>query len=99
MPEERPRRPAMAALRVSMSKDEPDPSCLGMRTGMPLAFRPDDRGILPDRMIAALAQAGGIIAAAEFAPDQIQPASLDFRLGEVAFRVGASFLPGPGGTA
>ena len=50
---------------------------------MPLAFRTDDKGILPDRMIAALAAAGGIIAASEFAPDQIQPASLDLRLGEV----------------
>src|ERR1700688_1404436 len=65
---------------------------------MPLAFRADDRGILPDRMIAALAQAGGIIAASEFAPDQIQPASIDLRLGEVAYRVRASFLPGPDST-
>ncbi|HLH88995.1 MAG TPA: 2'-deoxycytidine 5'-triphosphate deaminase [Xanthobacteraceae bacterium] len=65
---------------------------------MALAFRADDKGILPDRMIAALADAGGIIAAAEFADDQIQPASLDLRLGEVAYRVRASFLPGPGAT-
>ena len=63
---------------------------------MALAFRADDKGILPDRMIAALAEAGGIIAAAQFTDDQIQPASLDLRLGEVAFRVRASFLPGPG---
>ncbi|HYW61037.1 MAG TPA: 2'-deoxycytidine 5'-triphosphate deaminase, partial [Xanthobacteraceae bacterium] len=49
-------------------------------------------------MIAALVEAGGIIAAAEFADDQIQPASLDLRLGEVAYRVRASFLPGPGAT-
>jgi dCTP deaminase len=28
-------------------------------------------------------------------PDQIQPASLDLRLGDVAYRVRASFLPGP----
>jgi dCTP deaminase len=63
-----------------------------------LAFRTDDKGILPDRMIATLADAGGIIAAAEFADDQIQPASLDLRLGEVAYRVRASFLPGPGAT-
>ncbi len=49
-------------------------------------------------MIAALAEAGGIIAAAQFTDDQIQPASLDLRLGEVAFRVRASFLPGPGAT-
>jgi dCTP deaminase len=65
---------------------------------MALAFRADDKGILPDRMIAALADAGGIIAAGEFADDQIQPASLDLRLGEVAYRVRASFLPGKGTT-
>jgi len=59
-----------------------------------LSFAIEDRGILPDRMIAALAAAGGILPAAEFAPDQIQPASLDLRLGDVAYRVRASFLPG-----
>src|SRR5262245_27152553 len=53
------------------------------------------KGILPDQMIAALAAAGGILPATDFVPDQIQPASLDLRLGEVAFRVRASFLPGP----
>jgi dCTP deaminase len=59
-----------------------------------LSFSVEDKGILPDRMIAALARAGGILPAAEFAPDQIQPASLDLRLGDVAYRVRASFLPG-----
>jgi dCTP deaminase len=53
-------------------------------------------GILPDRMIAALAEAGGIRPLYPFAPDQIQPASLDLRLGAIAYRVRASFLPGPG---
>src|SRR5436190_3373501 len=53
-----------------------------------------DRGILPDRMIAALAKAGGILPAYDFAPDQIQPASLDLLLGDTAYRVRASFLPG-----
>src|SRR4051795_13486480 len=53
-----------------------------------------EQGILPDRMIAALADAGAILPASEFAPDQIQPASLDLRLGSVAYRVRASFLPG-----
>ena len=61
---------------------------------MALNFAVEDKGILPDRMIAALARAGGILPAAEFAPDQIQPASLDLRLGDVAYRVRASFLPG-----
>src|SRR6267143_2093897 len=62
---------------------------------MPLAFSTDQTGILPDHMIAALARAGAIRPAYDFAPDQIQPASLDLRLGEVAYRVRASFLPGP----
>jgi dCTP deaminase len=47
-------------------------------------------------MIAALAEEGAIAAAYPFAADQIQPASLDLRLGAIAYRVRASFLPGPG---
>jgi dCTP deaminase len=47
-------------------------------------------------MIAALAEHGQLRAAQPFAPGQIQPASLDLRLGAVAYRVRASFLPGPG---
>jgi dCTP deaminase len=62
---------------------------------VPLKFAIDERGILPDRMIAALAAAGAILPSYDFAEDQIQPASLDLRLGEVAYRVRASFLPGP----
>src|SRR5213078_3218670 len=46
-------------------------------------------------MIAAMADAGLILPAYPFVESQIQPASLDLRLGEVAFRVRASFLPGP----
>jgi dCTP deaminase len=49
-------------------------------------------------MIAALAAQGSIRAKFPFASDQIQPASLDLRLGAVAYRVRASFLPGPGTT-
>jgi dCTP deaminase len=63
-----------------------------------LSFAPSDNGILPDRMIAALAEAGGIRPLYPFAVDQIQPASLDLRLGAIAYRVRASFLPGPGAT-
>ena len=55
-------------------------------------------GILPDREIAGLFASGAL--AAERAPDadQIQPASLDLRLGATAYRVRASFLPGPAST-
>jgi dCTP deaminase len=62
---------------------------------LPLAFAVDQKGILPDHMIATLAEQGAILRACDFVPDQIQPASLDLRLGDVAFRVRASFLPGP----
>jgi dCTP deaminase len=65
---------------------------------VPLSFAPLDKGILPDRMIAALADDGAILPTDPFVPDQIQPASLDLRLGEIAYRVRASFLPGPGAT-
>lgn len=52
-------------------------------------------GILAARQIRALADARGIVAERSFDADQIQPASLDLRLGPVAYRVRASFLPGP----
>lgn len=62
---------------------------------MPFDLHAGTDGILPDHMIAALAAAGGVSASVPFAEDQIQPASLDLRLGRVAYRVRASFLPGP----
>ena len=55
-------------------------------------------GILTDRMIADMTMAGHILPSAPFADDQVQPASLDLRLGPIAYRVRASFLPGPGVT-
>jgi dCTP deaminase len=55
-------------------------------------------GIQPAEAIAALHRDGAILAARPFAPDQIQPASLDLRLGQRAHRVRASFLPGRGRT-
>jgi dCTP deaminase len=59
-----------------------------------LSFAIEDKGILPDRMIERLTAAGGILPATEFVHGQIQPASLDLRLGDIAYRVRASFLPG-----
>jgi dCTP deaminase len=51
-------------------------------------------GIQSDATIARLHEAGIVRSAAPLAPDQIQPASLDLRLGARAWRVRASFLPG-----
>ena len=55
-------------------------------------------GILSAEQIADLTRAGGIRPASPYAADQIQPASLDLRLGDRAFRVRTSFLPGAGRT-
>jgi dCTP deaminase len=63
-----------------------------------LSLRADDKGILPDRLIATLFRIGAIIPQAELDDGQIQPASVDLRLGEIAYRVRASFLPGPDST-
>src|SRR5229473_793038 len=52
-------------------------------------------GILPSQEITNLIARGNIIATPAINPDHIQPASLDLRLGDVAYRVQASFLPGP----
>ena len=65
---------------------------------MSFTLQPGANGILPDRMIAAMADAGLILPDYPFVESQIQPASLDLRLGDIAYRVRASFLPGPGAT-
>lgn len=51
-------------------------------------------GVLPSEVIKELIRAREIRAVPDVEEDQIQPASLDLRLGEVAYRVPASFLPG-----
>ncbi|MFZ1775474.1 MAG: 2'-deoxycytidine 5'-triphosphate deaminase [Rhizobiaceae bacterium] len=55
-------------------------------------------GILPDHGIAELFATGSLTASLPLDTDQIQPASLDLRLGGKAWRVRASFLPGPNRT-
>ena len=50
------------------------------------------RGVLPDTEIRALIEADHLAADPPFVDGQVQPASLDLRLGTRAFRVRASFL-------
>jgi len=52
-------------------------------------------GILPAHTISEFCEKGMIRLARPLDHEQIQPASLDLRLGAVAWRVRASFLPGP----
>jgi dCTP deaminase len=55
-----------------------------------------NRGVLPAQALRALIGTGAIAASPAILDAQIQPASLDLRLGPVAYRVRASFLAGNG---
>jgi dCTP deaminase len=53
-------------------------------------------GVLSSQQLEGLIADGAIAADPPVRPEQIQPASLDLRLGHVAYRVRASFLAGEG---
>jgi len=59
---------------------------------------PHNTGVLPYQSLRELVRAREIFAVEPIEPEQFQPASLDLRLGHVAYRVRASFLPGGGAT-
>ena len=63
--------------------------------GLSQPLRPERKtGILPSQEIRELIANGKIRSSAEISDAQIQPASMDLRLGSIAYRVQASFLPG-----
>ena len=55
-------------------------------------------GILPSQRIRELIADGRVSTSVPVEDDQIQPSSLDLRLGPVGYRMQASFLPGPKAT-
>ena len=55
-------------------------------------------GVMSDAQIGAMIDSGAISAERPLLAGQIQPASLDLRLGQTAYRVRASFLAGRGKT-
>ncbi len=55
-------------------------------------------GVLPSQALKAMIADGTLSGSPAITPEQIQPASLDLRLGTVAYRVRASFLAGAGNT-
>jgi len=59
---------------------------------------PRTTGVFPSQKIQEFIDSGRIRASAPIEDVQIQPASLDLRLGPVAYRVRASFLPGKSST-
>ena len=52
------------------------------------------QGVLPSQHLERLIEQKVISSKHEFSKGQIQPASIDLRLGSVAYRVRASFMPG-----
>ncbi len=71
-----------------------------MDAAKPDGKRPARRanGVLPYQEMRALIADGQIAATQEIPEAQIQPASMDLRLGRTAYRVRGSFLPGPNAT-
>lgn len=70
---------------------------------VPSSIRPAGRAVFatgtqPDSAILAMTAMGMISSAKPYVDGQVQPASLDLRLGAKAWRVRASFLPGSGAT-
>ena len=55
-------------------------------------------GVIPNQLISTMVDQGQIVTSQELQKDQIQPASLDLRLGTTAYRVRASFLAGNSST-
>lgn len=58
----------------------------------------DSIGVLPYQALVRLIHSGHIKATQPIDESQIQPASIDLRLGAIAYRVRASFLPGKDNT-
>ncbi len=58
-----------------------------------------NNGVLPSQWIRQAAACGTILSDIPVTPQQIQPNSLDLRLGDCGFRVQCSFLPGVEGMA
>lgn len=81
-------RPTSAGDHDLFGSDSPDPAAEGDRARQ-------NTGIYPSQELEGLIRGRKILACAPIADAQIQPASLDLRLGRTAYRVNASFLPGP----
>jgi len=75
------------AARTSEKAAAPARAAQGRRTG-----------VLPWQAMLAMIESGQIRAETAIPESQVQPASMDLRLGRVAYRVRGSFLPGPNST-
>jgi dCTP deaminase len=81
-----------------MSRSDVKDSEVGLFPELPTAPSGErTTGLLPSQAIRELIAKGRVVGNRAITEEQIQPASLDLRLGDIAHRVQASFLPGPGG--
>src|SRR5215470_5474677 len=64
------------------------------QTSAPAADAQTKTGLLPRQQIRSMIHRKIIAAPTRFEETQLQPASLDLRLGQRAYRIRASFLPG-----
>lgn len=84
-------REEMRGYKVMHMENKPQALDLGDEATLPLG---PDVGIYSNKKIATLLRRKMIWSLEEIESSQIQPASLDLRLGKEAYRVRASFLPG-----
>ena len=93
-----------ATLYISLDRNAPmvvivnSPAEILREPTGPLADLGTKAGLLPRQRIKGLIRRRMIQASSDIEETQIQPASLDLRLGTKAYRVPASFLPGKGKT-
>jgi dCTP deaminase len=74
-------------------------SNLASPTTIPHSVAAPGNGVVPSQGIERMLHAGEIVCDAPPVAGQVQPASLDLRLGRRAYRVRASFLPGAASVA
>lgn len=84
----------MAGNVVSLFRGRSDATSSREANPLPRVELGGKPGLLPYQQIQALVSRKKIDASNGITPDQIQPASIDLRLGEKAYRVRSSFLPG-----
>jgi dCTP deaminase len=73
-------------------------SSLFVETAIAAVSREMRTGVLPFQALQTMLREHEIWSQQEITAAQLQPASLDLRLGPIAYRVRASFLPGPDAT-
>ena len=94
---QRNREAEMGATLATTPSKRPEKVVLRM-TKAADAERAPERAALPDREIHALIRNESILPSGSIETNQVQPASLDLRLGSTAYRLQASFLPGDDAT-